>query len=304
MEITYGKRLASNQIIHLDRRNMGSGGHMLIVGDTGMGKTQFIKNEIVQILQKSDDIIYIFSKYNWEYEALFSLKKENMRYGKQNSYEEIIKQGNNCILDDQRIWVYFDQELSTFTSKEWNNLLYFMHRARKAGIIITIAFNDFEVIPENIFSSFIGCFECFLLFNVRDIKNKAEFFFNGIGQSGAKKYLKKFSSGNGMFISKNTGLIPISCGINNTHDQQMNSSWKRELENLFILYEESPKENIYTKEELESTLEPSAQKLAKKTCLPGQDIVQVTLPWLDEANDCIEVYIVREKNGEIRLEYD
>lgn len=65
-----------------------------------------------------------------------------------------------------------------------------------------------------------------------------------------------------------------------------------------------PKENIYTKEELESTLEPSAQKLAKKTCPPGQDIVQVTLPWLDEANDCIEVYIVREKNGEIRLEYD
>ena len=58
MEITYGKRLASNQIIHLDRRNMGSGGHMLIVGDTGMGKTQFIKNEIVQILQESDDIRY------------------------------------------------------------------------------------------------------------------------------------------------------------------------------------------------------------------------------------------------------
>lgn len=304
MEITYGKRLDTNQIIHLDRRNMGSGGHMLIVGDTGMGKTQFIKNEIVQILQESDDIVYIFPKCNWEYEALFSLKKENMCYGKQNSYEEIIKQGSNCILDDQRIWVYFDQDFSAFSSKEWDNLLHFVRRARKARIIITISFNDFEVIPENIFSSFISCFECFLFFNVRDIKNKIEFFFNGIGQSGAKKYLKKISSGNGVFLSKNTGLIQISCEADNTCDQQRNSSWKKELENLCALYEETTKEKIYTKEELESTLEPSVQKLPKKACPPGQDIVQVTLPWLDEANDCIEVYIVREENGKIRLEYD
>ena len=304
MEITYGKRLDTNQIIHLDRKNMGSGGHMLIVGDTGMGKTQFIKNEIVQILQESDDMVYIFPKCNWEYETLFSLKKGKICYGKQHSYEEIIKQGRNCILDDQRIWVYFDQDFSAFSSKEWDNLLHFVHRARKAGIIITIVFNDFEVIPENIFSSFIGCFECFLFFYVRDINNKLEFFFNGIGQSGKKKYLKKISSGNGVFISKHTGLIQISCGANNTCDQQRNSLLKKELENLFALYEKIPKEKIYTKEELESTLEPSVQKLPKKACPPGQDIVQVTLPWLDEANDCIEVYIVREENGKIRLESD
>lgn len=51
-------------------------------------------------------------------------------------------------------------------------------------------------------------------------------------------------------------------------------------------------------------MDPSVQKLPKKACPPEQDIVQVTLPWLDEANDCIEVYIVREANGEIRLECD
>ena len=40
---------------------------------------------------------------------------------------------------------------------------------------------------------------------------------------------------------------------------------------------------IYTKEELETQLEPAACKIPKEECPEGQDIVQVTLPWLDDA---------------------
>lgn len=64
------------------------------------------------------------------------------------------------------------------------------------------------------------------------------------------------------------------------------------------------KGNVYTKEELEEKLEPIACRLPKEECPKEQDIVQVTLPWLDDANDCIEVYLVRKEDGTIHLEYD
>lgn len=80
---------------------------------------------------------------------------------------------------------------------------------------------------------------------------------------------------------------------------------KKELEKLLTPYEEKHKEKrIYTREELESILEPSVRQLSKKDCPPGKDIVQVTLPWLDEANDCIEVYLIRDKDGNIKMEQD
>lgn len=60
----------------------------------------------------------------------------------------------------------------------------------------------------------------------------------------------------------------------------------------------------YPKEELEKQLEPAVCKLDKKDCPKGQDIVEVILPWLDDANDCIEVYIVRKEDGKIELVYD
>lgn len=60
----------------------------------------------------------------------------------------------------------------------------------------------------------------------------------------------------------------------------------------------------YTKEELEEQLDPVACKLDKELCPKGQDIVQVVLPWLDDANDCIEVYLIRKENGEIVLAFD
>lgn len=70
-----------------------------------------------------------------------------------------------------------------------------------------------------------------------------------------------------------------------------------------ISYKSSKDGRIYTKEELEAQLEPAACKIPKEECPEGQDIVQVTLPWLDDANDCIEIYLIRE-NGKIKLEFD
>lgn len=61
---------------------------------------------------------------------------------------------------------------------------------------------------------------------------------------------------------------------------------------------------IYTREELEEKMKPIASKFNKNDCPNGQDIVHVLLPWLDEANDCIEVYIIRNKDGKIEFSFD
>lgn len=60
----------------------------------------------------------------------------------------------------------------------------------------------------------------------------------------------------------------------------------------------------YSKAELEEKLQPVAMKFNKDDCPPDCDIVQVILPWLDNANDCIEVYIIRDGNGRISLSFD
>ena len=57
-----------------------------------------------------------------------------------------------------------------------------------------------------------------------------------------------------------------------------------------------------TNAELERNLQLSAE--IKRDCPEGQDVVCVTLPWLDEANDVIEVYIIRDRDGGIRFSLD
>lgn len=61
---------------------------------------------------------------------------------------------------------------------------------------------------------------------------------------------------------------------------------------------------LFTKEELEENLQPIAKKVEKKYCDKGQDIVHVILPWLDDSNDCIEVYITRDENGKIDFSFE
>lgn len=60
----------------------------------------------------------------------------------------------------------------------------------------------------------------------------------------------------------------------------------------------------YTKAELESKLKPIVEKFASHDCPKGTDIVHVILPWLDDANDCIDVYIIRDKDGNITMSFD
>lgn len=85
------------------------------------------------------------------------------------------------------------------------------------------------------------------------------------------------------------------------------------VNNLFELAKEQEhkKERVtkgekreYTKEELEAQLEPIACKLDKRFYPEVQDIVQVVLPWLDDANDCMEVYLIRNEHGKIELAFD
>lgn len=64
------------------------------------------------------------------------------------------------------------------------------------------------------------------------------------------------------------------------------------------------KRNNLTRKKLEEGLEPSVCRMDKDLCEEGQDVIVVTLPWLDDANDCIEVYIVRKENGEIEFSFD
>lgn len=58
---------------------------------------------------------------------------------------------------------------------------------------------------------------------------------------------------------------------------------------------------VYNKKELEDMLCPIAEKIHPDNCQTGEDIVKVTLPWLDADNDCVEVYIIRDKDGKIRM---
>lgn len=64
------------------------------------------------------------------------------------------------------------------------------------------------------------------------------------------------------------------------------------------------KKKCYIKEELEDRLVPVAIKMDKNDCSVDGDVVRVTLPWLDNANDCLEVYIVRHLDGTLSMEFD
>lgn len=319
MEMTYGKNIKKNENIQLDRRNLSNGGHMLIIGDTGMGKTFFIKKEMVQILKETNDVIYIFTRNYWEYEALSTLKCQNMIYGKQNSYDEILKHGKKLLLNNQRLWVYFDQYFSDCASNEWNEFQNFVRDARKAGIIITISAQDFSGIPHNILVSFLSCLECCQFFCTR--KNTSEilglFVDDSIELVFMQEYLRNCIPGNGIFYSKKTDVIPISCRMKDPflHNFLTNPTSKKDgfilgtpgAEKTFFCEKETlvrEGKKIYSKEELEQQLDPAACKIPKEECPKGQDIVQVTLPWLNDANDCIEVYLVRKEDGTIGLEYD
>ena len=72
MKTIHGTNMQTGKIVQLDRKSMPAGGHILIIGETGMGKTFFIQQEIKQVLEESKDEIYIFTQRYWEIQKNFS----------------------------------------------------------------------------------------------------------------------------------------------------------------------------------------------------------------------------------------
>lgn len=218
----YGKNQNTDKMVRLDRRSMAGGGHMMVMGDTGSGKTFFMKQEMVQILKESDDIIYIFTQNRWEYNALFSIKFKNMHYGERGSYEAILRHGRELLSEEKRIWVYFDQCFSDFTSDDWEEFLSFVRMARMAGVIITISVQDFSGIPSNILGSLVSCLECCQFFCIRNIASETLGLFVNEPTELVfmKEYLRNRIFGDGIFYSQNTGVIPISCRMKDMFHQQ------------------------------------------------------------------------------------
>lgn len=278
MKTIHGKNIQTGETVQLDRKSLPGGGHMLMIGQTGMGKTFFIQKEIKQILEESKDEIYIFTQQYWEFEKLFL--NNRMHYGNNEVYEFILQHGKELLLENKRIWVYFEQYLSCFSSDDWEPFFHFLCRARMSGIIITISIQDFYGIPECLLPKILTVLECLEFFSLNnDTAKKLSQFLDNHKIILFNEYLKKSLTHYAIFYWKDTGFVYISY--------------------------KSPKDGpIYTKEELEAQLEPVACKLPKEECPQGQDIVQVTLSWLDDANDCIEVYLVRKEDGTIHLEYD
>ncbi|MFQ7273416.1 MAG: hypothetical protein ACLRPE_12820 [Blautia producta] len=278
MKTIHGTNMQTGKIVQLDRKSMPAGGHMLIIGETGMGKTFFIQQEIKQVLEESKDEIYIFTQRYWEFQKIS--RNNRMHYGNDETYESILQHGKEFLLEDKRIWVYFDQYLSCFNSDDWESFFHFLCRARTSGVIITISIQDFYGIPECLLPKILTVLECLEFFSLNnDTAKKLAQFLDNHKIILFNEYLKKSLTHYAIFYWKDTGFVYISY--------------------------KSPKDGpIYTKEELEAQLEPVACRLPKEECPKGQDIVQVTLPWLDDANDCIEVYLVRKEDGTIHLEYD
>lgn len=278
MKTIHGTNMQTGKIVQLDRKSMPAGGHILIIGETGMGKTFFIQQEIKQVLEESKDEIYIFTQRYWEFQKIS--RNNRMHYGNDETYESILQHGKEFLLEDKRIWVYFDQYLSCFNSDDWESFFHFLCRARTSGVIITISIQDFYGIPECLLPKILTVLECLEFFSLNnDTAKKLAQFLDNHKIILFNEYLKKSLTHYAIFYWKDTGFVYISY--------------------------KSPKDGpIYTKEELEAQLEPVACRLPKEECPKGQDIVQVTLPWLNDANDCIEVYLVRKEDETIDLEYD
>lgn len=172
----YGKNQETGEMIRLDRRSMAGGGHMLVLGQTGSGKSVFMKNEISQVLAQSNDTIYVFAENPSEYEKLFVMLL-NFHCGEQGCYEAILEEGKVLLSQGKRIWVYFDNYFNDFTSDEWEAFLSFGRKARKAGVILTVAMQNLSQIPDEILPHLFSLFECNQIFDVDPITQKLVKFY-------------------------------------------------------------------------------------------------------------------------------
>lgn len=127
--------------ITLNRRKSSTAGHMLIFGDPGYGKHFIIKREMIQILENSDDYVYVvgesneytqFSKYvNFHY-----ISSQHISGTNETDLTHILEEGRK-ICDSKRIWLYIDG-IDNFTKEQIDLIYQVMKRARKAEVIMTM----------------------------------------------------------------------------------------------------------------------------------------------------------------------
>ena len=208
MKTIHGKNMQTGKNVQLDRKSMPAGGHMLMIGETGMGKTCFIQKEIKQILEESKDEIYIFTQQFWEFQKFFL--NNRMHYGNDKTYESILRHGKELLLEDKRIWVYFDQYLSCFSPDDWEPFIHFLCRARTSGVIITISIQDFYGIPECLLPKIVTVLECLEFFSLNyDTAKKLAQFLDNHKIISFNEYLKKSRTYDAIFYWKDTGFVYI-----------------------------------------------------------------------------------------------
>lgn len=153
----------------VDRRKSIHGGHMLIKGDTGTGKSYLMKKEMMQILQNSDDSIYIFDQVGIDDYEKFSDRIHIIHYEEESGYEstmeklriydEILEKGKRNSAEGKHSWVYFDDCFRAFTLHDWRAFISFLAKAKNSNVILTVALQTYLDIPHELFEIFVSNFE-------------------------------------------------------------------------------------------------------------------------------------------------
>lgn len=125
---------------------------MLIIGQSGSGKTTLIKNQIKNILENTDDKVFVFPEDDFEYKEF--LYHKNFSVINRNS-----KQGLNELLDNNsknKLWVFFDNFYGeTEPDMEFN---LFLKRARKWNVIVTLSVLGEDFTTKYHFDNYFGSF--------------------------------------------------------------------------------------------------------------------------------------------------
>lgn len=156
----------------MGRRKSIYGGHMMIKGDTGTGKSYLIKKEMMQILENLDDSIYIFDQVGIDDYEKFSDKIHIIHYeqyeeergyestiDKIRIYDEILEKGKRSSTEGKHIWVYFDDCFRAFTLHDWRAFISFLAKAKNSNVILTVTLQTYLDVPHELFEIFISNFE-------------------------------------------------------------------------------------------------------------------------------------------------
>lgn len=136
------------------RRNSGSGGHVLYVGYPEIETNRVVNYEMNDIKKETDDVICVFTKNECKY------RYYDVHMGKiseDGNFDFLLEEGRRLVEKDKRFWLFFDYYLD-FNENTIKNFLDFARKARKCGIIITLAAKSLSSIPDDMFSHFIAIF--------------------------------------------------------------------------------------------------------------------------------------------------